>query len=81
MHVFTYGTSMIPSVMEAVTGHRFASREAMLHGYARFRVKGTSYPGIVEAAGATTDGVLYLDIDAPSLARLDAFEGAFYQNT
>ena len=81
MHVFTYGTLMLPSVMEAVTGRRFAAQKAMLHGYARFRVKGASYPGVVEAVGATTDGVLYLDVDAPSLARLDAFEGAFYQNT
>ena len=81
MHVFTYGTLMIPSVMEAVTGRRFASRKATLRGYARFRVKGASYPGLVEAAGATTDGVLYLDVDAASVVRLDAFEGAFYQRT
>ena len=81
MHVFTYGTLMISSVMEVVTGRRFSSRKATLAGYARFRVKGATFPGLVEAAGATTDGVLYLDIDAPSLARLDAFEGAFYQRT
>ena len=81
MHVFTYGSLMIASVMEAVTGRRFASRKAMLRGYARFGVKGASYPGIAETAGATTDGVLYLDVDALSLDRLDAFEGAFYQRT
>ncbi len=79
MHVFTYGTLMIPSVMEAVTGRRFSSRKATLNGYARFRLKDATYPGLVEAAGATTDGVLYLDVDGPSLARLNAFEGVFYQ--
>jgi len=81
MHVFAYGMLMIPSVMEAVTGRRFAAQQALLHHYARFRLKDATYPGLVEAAGATTDGVLYLDIDAPSLARLDAFEGTFYQRT
>ncbi len=39
MHVFTYGTLMLPSVMESVTGRRFSSRKATLDGYARFRVK------------------------------------------
>ena len=81
MHVFTYGSLMVAAVMEAVTGHRFASRKATLHDYARFRLKNASYPGIVEMAGATTDGVLYLDVDAASIDRLDAFEGVFYQRT
>lgn len=81
MHVFTYGSLMLASVMEAVTGCRFAAREALLRGYARFRVKGASYPGVVASVAATTDGVLYLDVEAASIARLDAFEGAFYQRT
>ncbi len=78
MHVFTYGTLMIPSVMEAVTGGRFASRNALLNGYARFRLRGATYPGLIPRQGATTEGVLYLNVDPPSVARLDAFEGAFY---
>ncbi len=78
MHVFTYGTLMIPSVMEAVAGRRFAARKALLYGYARFRLKGVSYPGLIPQIGAKTDGVLYLDVDSQSTARLDAFEGAFY---
>ena len=78
MHIFTYGSLMIPSVMEAVTGSRFASRNAILHGYARFSLKGATYPGVIPQQGATTNGVLYLDVDPASVARLDAFEGAFY---
>ena len=78
MHVFTYGTLMIPSVMEAVTGSRFAYRNAILHGYARFRLEGATYPGLIPLKDAATDGVLYLDVDPPSMARLDAFEGSFY---
>ena len=78
MHVFTYGSLMIVSVMEAVTGRRFAARQALLRGYARFRLQGATYPGLIPRADATTNGVLYRDVDPLSMARLDAFEGAFY---
>ena len=78
MHIFSYGSLMVASVMEAVTGSRFASQNAVLHGYARFRLEGATYPGLIPQEGATTDGVLYLDVDPSSLARLDAFEGTFY---
>ena len=78
MHIFTYGSLMVASVMEAVTGGRFASCEATLRGYARFGLEGASYPGLISQENATTDGVLYLDVDPQALARLDAFEGSFY---
>jgi len=78
MHVFTYGSLMVASVMEAVTGNRFASINALLRGYARYGLEGATYPGLIPQENATTDGVLYLDVDPSSLARLDAFEGAFY---
>ena len=78
LHVFTYGSLMVSSVMEVVTGHRFASRRAFLRGYARFGLEGATYPGLVPQDKATTEGVLYLDVDPSSLARLDAFEGSFY---
>lgn len=78
LHVFAYGTLMVPAVMEAVTGRRWASEPALLRDYARFRLRGASYPGILPQAGATTDGVLYRAVDPAALARLDAFEGRFY---
>ena len=78
MHIFTYGSLMISSVMQAVTGSRFTSREALLRGYARFSLQGASYPGLVPQEGTLTEGVLYLDVTPSCVARLDAFEGAFY---
>ena len=78
LHVFTYGSLMVSSVMEAVTGNRFACRKALLRGYARFRLEGATYPGLIPRENATTEGVLYLDVDPSSMARLDAFEGSFY---
>ena len=77
--VFTYGTLEIPSVMEAVTGRRFAHASAHLRGYARYLVRGRPYPGIVADPDASTPGALYLAVDAESLARLDRFEGDLYE--
>jgi gamma-glutamylcyclotransferase (GGCT)/AIG2-like uncharacterized protein YtfP len=79
MKVFTYGSLMIPSVMAAVTGKHFQVMKACLKEYARFKVKGESYPGIVYKTGAATGGVVHCDVDDPSLKLLDDFEGELYK--
>ena len=79
MNIFTYGTLMIPAVMYAATACHFRFQEAMLKGYARFKVKGASYPGITPQTDAVTKGIIYLKVDKQSLERLDAFEGELYQ--
>ena len=81
MNIFTYGTLMIPSVMHAVAARKFRFINAVLKGYARFTVKGESYPGIIQAKDAVTEGIIYFDVDEWSLERLDAFEGDLYQRT
>jgi gamma-glutamylcyclotransferase (GGCT)/AIG2-like uncharacterized protein YtfP len=81
MNIFAYGTLMIPDVMYAVTTRKFRFKDAILRGYARFTVKGESYPGIIPVADAVTEGIIYFDVDELSLARLDAFEGDLYQRT
>jgi gamma-glutamylcyclotransferase (GGCT)/AIG2-like uncharacterized protein YtfP len=77
-NVFTYGTLLLAEVMEAVAGRRFASVPARLDGFERVRVRGAVYPG-ARAAEASIDGVLWLDVDEASLARLDRFEGDTYE--
>jgi len=81
MKIFVYGTLLIPSVMYAVTAREFRFKNAILRGYARFTVKGESYPGIIPATDAVTEGIIYFDVDESSLERLDAFEGDLYQRT
>ena len=81
MKIFAYGTLLIPSVMCAVTTREFLFKNAILRGYARFTVKGESYPGIIPVTDAVTQGILYFDVDELSLERLDAFEGDLYQRT
>ena len=81
MKIFAYGTLMIPEVMYAVTTREFRFKNAILRGYARFTVKGESYPGIIPVTDAVTEGIIYFDVDKLSLEWLDAFEGDLYQRT
>lgn len=79
MHIFTYGTLMLPEVMVAVTRQRFEYALAELDGYARYCIEGAPYPGLVPETDAATDGVVYFDVDPATVARLDAFEGDAYR--
>jgi gamma-glutamylcyclotransferase (GGCT)/AIG2-like uncharacterized protein YtfP len=79
VHVFTYGSLMIPRVMEVVVGRLFDAQAALLQGYARYALRGETYPGLVEEAAAAADGVLWHDVDDASLRRLDDFEGDWYE--
>ena len=81
MNIFAYGTLMIPSVMHAITARHFRSQKAILRDYARFTVKGESYPGIIPVRGAITEGIICLNVDELSLGQLDTFEGDLYQRT
>jgi gamma-glutamylcyclotransferase (GGCT)/AIG2-like uncharacterized protein YtfP len=80
MHVFTYGTLMFPEVWQAVVGRKFSAVDGTATGYKILRVQGAVFPGIVAADDrAATRGVVYLDVDRNSLARLDLFEDDFYE--
>jgi gamma-glutamylcyclotransferase (GGCT)/AIG2-like uncharacterized protein YtfP len=78
-HVFTYGTLLFPEVMDAVAGRTFVQVPATLAGFTRVRVRGAVYPAAREEAGGSITGLLYLDVDAAALARLDRFEGELYE--
>jgi gamma-glutamylcyclotransferase (GGCT)/AIG2-like uncharacterized protein YtfP len=81
MDIFTYGSLMFPSVMKTVTGREFPARRANVKNYARFKVKGESYPGLTPLDGAVTEGVLYIGVDVLSVRRLDDFEGEIYERS
>jgi gamma-glutamylcyclotransferase (GGCT)/AIG2-like uncharacterized protein YtfP len=80
MHVFTYGTLMFPQVWRAVTGREFATIGGTAKGFAIYRVGNAVFPGITPAdADCIVRGIVYLDVDDATLARLDRFEDDFYQ--
>jgi gamma-glutamylcyclotransferase (GGCT)/AIG2-like uncharacterized protein YtfP len=79
MHVFTYGSLMFPEVWRIVVGREFATVAGALAGYSIFRVADEPYPGItVSTPTSVVPGLIYLDVDAASIERLDRFEGDFY---
>ena len=79
MHVFTYGSLMFSEVWQTVVGREFATVEGTVAGYSIYRVRDAVYPGIIAAADeCVVRGLVYLDVDAASLARLDRFEDDFY---
>jgi gamma-glutamylcyclotransferase (GGCT)/AIG2-like uncharacterized protein YtfP len=79
VNLFTYGTLSLPEVMRAVAGRDFATADAHLDGYRSRLLKRHVYPGMVHNGEGSTHGVLYYGVDAASLARIDAFEGAYYR--
>ncbi len=81
MNIFTYGSLMVPSIFKSVTGQNFRSQPASLSDYGRFSLRHDSYPGILEAEGYMTEGVIYFDVDEASVSELDEFEGEYYRRT
>lgn len=77
--LFAYGTLLFDDIMMQVNGRTFRSGHALLQGYARYRIKGVCYPGIIPCAGAAVEGRLYFDVDDESFAKLDEFEDRIYE--
>lgn len=77
--IFAYGTLAAGAVMQALLGRLPPAAPARLEGYARYRLRGRVYPGIVAEPGAHTEGVVYEGLDSASLALLDRFEGSLYR--
>lgn len=78
MHVFTYGTLMFPEVWRAVVGKQYETAAATAVGFAIYYVRDAVYPGVIATPSGTVSGLVYFDVDADSLDRLDVFEGVDY---
>ncbi|MFP6904780.1 MAG: gamma-glutamylcyclotransferase family protein, partial [Verrucomicrobiota bacterium] len=61
-----------------VIGRMPESRAARLNGYARYRIRGLWYPGIVPAENMYVDGCLFSGLDQGDLAVLDRYESDRY---
>lgn len=76
--VFAYGSLQLPEVMTCVAGGQFVAVPAQLPGFARYRIRGQSFPGVRPQTGACVEGMLYRDLPTDALEQLDAFEDDFY---
>ena len=80
-NLFAYGTLLVPDIWDLVVGESFRSEPAVLPEFEVFRVIGGDFPGITksERADAKVPGRVYFDLDEITIARLDAYEGTFYE--
>ncbi len=69
---------MCADIMRSVAGRYTPVGRAVLPGFACLRVRDETYPAIVIRADASTEGVVYKDLDEYAFERLDAFEGEMY---
>lgn len=78
-HIFTYGSLMFEPVWSQVVRGSYQHFQGTISGYIRLRIRNENYPALVPGPlTASVSGIVYLDIDAEDLARLDAFEGSIY---
>lgn len=76
--LFAYGTLQHPDIMSHVLGRIPDSAPANLKNYARYRMQGFNFPGIVPEDSQRVDGTLFFDITPEEWERLDAYEADFY---
>lgn len=78
-NVFTYGSLMFPEVWQRVVRGQYRSISATLDDHVRLAIVDETYPGMIARPGSQALGVLYFDVNADDLARLDHFEGHDYR--
>lgn len=78
-HVFTYGSLMFEKVWNLVIQGEYEKSDATLANYTRRAVINEEYPAVfrqMDPAGVL--GILYFNVTANDILRLDEFEGQFY---
>jgi len=79
MNVFVSGPLMFRDVVKAVTGKTFHAQCGLLNGYAQFLLGDEGQAALIPFPDRVVTGVVYLDVDAPSLLKLDAFQGGRFK--
>jgi gamma-glutamylcyclotransferase (GGCT)/AIG2-like uncharacterized protein YtfP len=78
MRLFVYGTLLDRARRARLVGRDITGVPARLAGWRRVRLPGTPYPTLRRAFRAGVAGVV-IDVDAPALRRLAAYEGGRYR--
>lgn len=79
-HVFTYGSLMFPQVWERVVHRRYKNSDAFASGLVRKKITLSTYPVAFPGDPVQSlQGRLYRDVEPADLARLDRFEGKYYE--
>lgn len=77
-HVFTYGSLMLTPIWSQLVQGQYEQVIATLNGYQRVAMRKESYPAALPKPFASIQGILYRDVKAADIAKLDYFEGDYY---
>ncbi|MGB7567737.1 MAG: gamma-glutamylcyclotransferase family protein [Chitinivibrionales bacterium] len=80
-NLFVYGTLLSKAIWKSIVTGDYASDSAVLKGYARKKVKGKNYPGLIEQAGSEVEGMIHYNISEEDFRKLDIYEGKEYERT
>jgi gamma-glutamylcyclotransferase (GGCT)/AIG2-like uncharacterized protein YtfP len=78
-NIFVYGSLMFDDVWNRVVKRRYQKQPALLPGYRRMAIRGKSYPGLIKSVNSSVQGVIYFNVFARDIKRLDKFEGRYYR--
>ena len=77
--LFTYGTLMVPEIIQSLLGRQPKAEPAYLNGFERHLVMNANYPGIRPQLNGCVSGLVYFQISQNELDILNAFEGDMYE--
>ena len=78
-NIFVYGSLMFDGIWNRVVKRQYQKQSALLPGYMRLAVKGKSYPGLIKSVNSSVQGMIYFNVTARDIKRLDKFEGRYYR--
>jgi gamma-glutamylcyclotransferase (GGCT)/AIG2-like uncharacterized protein YtfP len=79
MNIFTYGSLMFSPVWDTIVKGNYRACSARLQGYCRRKIQDDIYPVAFSSDnGDFINGIVYYDVEANDILRLDIFEGDYY---
>lgn len=78
VNIFTYGSLMFAPVWQQVVKGQYQAIPSVLADHQRLAVLNEDYPVAIHQPAHHIQGVLYLGVNADDIARLDRFEGEYY---
>ena len=79
VNLFVYGPLMLRDVIQKVVGRELTRRGGTLNGYLQLRLIKRSQAALIPFPDAVTEGVVFMDVDAETLRRMDEFQGGEFE--
>ncbi len=77
--LFVYGSLRSARLRRQLLGREIPTVPARLVGFAKVKISGSPYPGLVYSPSSQTEGELLLQLTHSELLCLDCYEGEEYQ--